>query len=314
MDAKGAQTMDNMNWKRRLLGLLGAGVLGFGSAAWANGGDARAQQELEEAEQSAQQAGQQVDQAAEDAFGGSGNMDVDLDADIDMNGDADTSAQSDTSMDEGTGGAGTERDAQGNPISRAAGRVGDAVENATEEVQEFFEERPKAPETRVMGMFGVAGFTGPLGDQLNAGPTWGVRAGRQMYGLFGLEAGYSGNRASVASPLAPANGAALTRHGLDVLAKAGPRLDNGLRPFGGVGLGVALVNPNDAADTIYTNGFMAEVPLAAGVEYDIGNITAGVRADYRFLHGENWALLAANAPGQDEGSLLSGLLTVGGRF
>ena len=107
-------------------------------------------------------------------------------------------------------------------------------------------------------------------------------------------------------------GSAIFRHGVDSLAKVGPTLESGLRPFVGAGLGVSLINPNAAAEGVATNDVLAEVPVAAGLEYDTGLLTAGVRGTARWTLGEEFAEAAL---GDDaDGSIFGASLTFGGCF
>ena len=58
---------------------------------------------------------------------------------------------------------------------------------------------------------------------------------------------------------------------------------------------------------------MEEVPLAAGIEFNGGALTAGIRTTYRVLLNEDFAD-AAPAEDGPSGGLLDASLTVGGRF
>jgi hypothetical protein len=134
---------------------------------------------------------------------------------------------------------------------------------------------------------GVNAFTGDLGDNTSAGALLGIQANSRPLPLIGLEVGYEGSR----NPFENFDGA-LWRHNVGALAKVGPQLgQNGdLRPFVGAGLGLSVLNPSDDGEVLFNNDFIAEVPVAAGVDYQFGAITAGARATYRFLSGENLGL------------------------
>ncbi len=151
---------------------------------------------------------------------------------------------------------------------------------------------------------GVIGYTGDLGADTGAGGFLGVQANSRPLPLLGLELGYEGSR----NPFEDINGA-LWRHNIGALAKVGPELgDNGdLRPFVGVGLGVSLLNPSGDSEILFDNDLITEVPVAAGVDYDFGAITAGARASYRFLGGENLGL-------DQNGNAINFGLQVGGAF
>jgi hypothetical protein len=93
------------------------------------------------------------------------------------------------------------------------------------------------------------------------------------------------------------------------LAKVGPQLgQNGdLRPFVGAGFGVSLLNPSDDGEILFDNDFVTEVPVAAGVDYKFGAVTAGARATYRFLGGEDLGLA-------QDGNAINFGVNLGGSF
>ena len=105
----------------------------------------------------------------------------------------------------------------------------------------------------------------------------------------------------------------LTRHGGSSLIKLSPPFLESVRPFVGVGLGPSQVSVSGAAGGLYTSDFMEEVPVAAGLEFNAGAFTAGVRTTYRLLMNEDFAD-AALAEGGPSGGLFDAALTVGGRF
>jgi hypothetical protein len=119
-----------------------------------------------------------------------------------------------------------------------------------------------------------------------------------------MELGYEGSRNS----LEGGGNGALWRHNVGLLAKVGPVIED-FRPFVGAGFGVGLLNPDDEASGVLGNDtdVITEVPLAAGIEYKIGEVTAGARATYRLLGDEELA-------GADQGNLFTAGISLGGRF
>ncbi|HEX8824813.1 MAG TPA: hypothetical protein VF794_33140 [Archangium sp.] len=161
---------------------------------------------------------------------------------------------------------------------------------AEREVTIYDDDDTRGGLTRDLGVSvsgGVNAFTGDLGDNTSAGALLGIQANSRPLPLIGLEVGYEGSR----NPFENFDGA-LWRHNVGALAKVGPQLgQNGdLRPFVGAGLGLSVLNPSDDGEVLFNNDFIAEVPVAAGVDYQFGAITAGARATYRFLSGENLGL------------------------
>jgi hypothetical protein len=152
---------------------------------------------------------------------------------------------------------------------------------------------------------GVNAYTNDLGDQTGAGAFLGVQANSRPLPIVGLELGYEGAR----NPFENLDGA-LWKHNVGALAKVGPELgaNGNLRPFVGAGFGVSVLNPSDDGEILFDNDFVTEVPVAAGIDYKLGGITAGARATYRFLGGENLGVL------DQDGNAVNVGLQVGGAF
>jgi opacity protein-like surface antigen len=162
---------------------------------------------------------------------------------------------------------------------------------------------------------GVGGLTGDLGARTAPGPLLGITAGAQPWRNVGVEAGFEGQRLPI-DDVRVGNEQAMYRYNAGVLAKAGPLvLDDKLRPYVGTGIGVSYLNVTDGAESLYDNDLMAELPLAAGVDYRFSSsIFAGARASYRVLFGDEFADDAITGDGNPDGNLLNFGLMVGGRF
>ena len=161
---------------------------------------------------------------------------------------------------------------------------------------------------------GVGGLTGEGGALTKPGPLVGISAGAQPFRLIGVEGGLEGQRLPI-SDARIAQGEALWRYNLGLLAKAGPLLvQDRLRPYVGAGAGISYFNASKGAESLYRNDFVAEVPVAAGVDYRFTpGIFAGARATYRFMIGEEFADFAT-ADNKTTGGLLNFSVTAGGRF
>lgn len=154
---------------------------------------------------------------------------------------------------------------------------------------------------------GLATYTGQLGGETDVGAFLGIQAEAQLFPAVGLEAGYEGS----ANGFTEANSGALWRHNLGAVAKFGPTLGDRWKPFVGAGVGISYIDTAGEADAQpYTNDFVPEFPLAAGVEYRFNGMTAGARATYRIIGGEDFA----SSGGSDEGDLVTAGLSLGGRF
>ena len=151
---------------------------------------------------------------------------------------------------------------------------------------------------------GLNAYTGDIGDNTGAGGFLGVQANSRPLPLIGLELGYEGAR----NPFEDLEGG-LWRHNVGALAKVGPALgaNGSLRPFVGAGFGVSLLNPSEDAEILFDNDVVTEVPLAAGVDYNLGPITAGARATYRLVGGEDLGLA-------QDGNIVNFGLQLGGAF
>ena len=161
---------------------------------------------------------------------------------------------------------------------------------------------------------GVGDYTGSLGAFTHPGPTWGAVLNFQPYDFLGVELGYEGSRQTVddnrfASGQAPV----LLRNGGASLIKLSPPFLERVRPFIGVGLGATYVNVSGEANGLYVSDFMEEVPLAAGLEFNSGAFTAGVRTTFRLLVNQAFADAALAEAGPD-GGLFDAALTLGARF
>jgi hypothetical protein len=175
------------------------------------------------------------------------------------------------------------------------------------------EDPQELPPLHVTANVGIADYTGNLGANTQVGPLYGVTVGAEQWDLVGVEAGYEGTTNSVSGD----GTGSVVRHDVNALLKAGPSFDlaqNDLHPYVGLGLGVSYVNPTDEAEASgLRTDFLGELPLAAGVEYQVGMIRAGVRGTYRVLFFDEFAEPTPSAD-NPSGGLLSGQLTVGGQF
>jgi opacity protein-like surface antigen len=150
---------------------------------------------------------------------------------------------------------------------------------------------------------GLTSYTGPLGGETNLGAFLDFQAEVPLLPGLGLEAGYEGS----ANGFTATNVGALWRHNVGAVAKLGPTLGGHWKPFVGAGLGISYIYTNGAEDE--RNGFVPELPLAAGVEYRFSGVTAGARASYRIIGGE-----AFTSGPSYEGDLLTAGVSLGARF
>jgi hypothetical protein len=156
---------------------------------------------------------------------------------------------------------------------------------------------------------GVSDYTGDVGENVQSGPAWGLTVNVQPTRIFGFELGYEGSKNDIENDLLP--DASLTRHGASGLVKIAPPLIDKVKPFVGAGLGASYVSV-DGGLGLYESDLVEEVPVAAGIEFNTGAVTAGLRATYRLLVDENFA--SNTSPGNPQGGLFDASFTLGGRF
>jgi opacity protein-like surface antigen len=162
---------------------------------------------------------------------------------------------------------------------------------------------------------GAGGLTGDLGERTAPGGLLGITAHADPWRYFGVEAGVEGQRLPIDDDRV-GDEQAIYRWNGNVMAKGGPLLlRDTLRPYVGVGAGLSYLNATEEAEDLYDNDFMAELPLAAGVDFRFTkNISAGARASYQILFFDEFADDAITDEDNPDGNLFNIGVTVGGRF
>ncbi|WP_434386860.1 hypothetical protein [Melittangium boletus] len=155
---------------------------------------------------------------------------------------------------------------------------------------------------------GVGNYTGTRGNFVQVGPSWGATLNLQPLRFLGFEIGYEGAYNPISS--AGVFDLALTRHGGSALAKLSLPFIEVVRPFVGVGVGGSYVFAEGTLLGGYRSGLVGELPLAAGVEFNVGKLTAGARATYRLLLSED----LSNQVEDPSGGFFDVVATVGLRF
>lgn len=157
---------------------------------------------------------------------------------------------------------------------------------------------------------GVSAFTGDLAAYSEAGPSYGVTLNLQPFNVVGIELGYEGSRNEIEDDRAQ-NGL-VARNGVSAMLKVAPPFIERVKPFVAAGLGASYLSVRNGA-ALYGNDYMQEIPLAAGIEFNAGMLTAGARGTYRVLIDEDFAN-EAEPTGDPEGGLFDATLTLGARF
>ena len=170
----------------------------------------------------------------------------------------------------------------------------------------------KRGDVNVILQGGIGDYSGSLGNFTQTGPSWGVTLNLQPTHVLGYEIGYDGSR-NLVDDERLVDSTALTRHGGYGLLKLGLPFIEKVRPFAGVGLGASYIHVSDGGhDGLYQNDFVEEVPLAAGVEFNTGLLTAGARLSFHWLIDESFA--DPGTQGNPQGGYVNGALNLGARF
>lgn len=168
----------------------------------------------------------------------------------------------------------------------------------------------KRGDVNVVASGGFGDYTGGLSEHTQTGPTWGVLVNLQPWHVLGYELAYDGSR-NLVDDVRLNESPALTRHGMSGMLKFGLPFIETIRPFAGIGIGASMVNvSNDGG--LYKDDFVEEVPMAAGIEFNTGAVTAGFRTTYRWLIDESFA--DAASAGNPQGGFLNAELNLGARF
>jgi len=290
------------SWQGRLLGAAGVLALGVGGSAWAQ------DVEVDVDEEEVRPAEETQNQAPPEDAGGSGEP-ADEGADW-INRPTEVLEQTPGETENGSRGLiGAESLSTQEPGTGGSGQgmLGDATE-----VRAPGGSRQYRPDLVVAIDGGYDTFTGDLGGMMMGGVGYGIRVGARVWQSVGLDVEYSGSRNGVQREWAPENGAAVSRHALDLILTGGKTFDSGVRPYAGLGFGVGRFAPNSFARASFDGDWFTEVPIVAGVDYQVGPVFAGVRGDWRFLMGEEFA--EATRGREVHGSMLGFSLNVGGQF
>jgi len=153
---------------------------------------------------------------------------------------------------------------------------------------------------------GVGNYTGELGESFEVGPAWGVTLNVQPLRFLGFELGYDGARNAGKTLLLEH---ALVRHGATGLIKLSLPFEL-VKPFVGGGLGISHLSASGDFEGAFGSDMVEEVPVALGIEFNTGRLTAGARATYRLLLGQD---LSEQAEDPD-GGFFDVTLTLGARF
>lgn len=155
------------------------------------------------------------------------------------------------------------------------------------EVRLRSEARPAGLPEDLQLVGGVQGLTAGLSAGTGMGPFGGVAALWQPLFLLGTELRYEAARLPIDDSRVPGS-ASLWSHALLGLAKLGLPVTEGLRPFLGVGVGLAYLQPTRGARDFYAQDVLVELPLVLGLELQRGRLSGGVQVGYRSVIGESF--------------------------
>lgn len=197
-----------------------------------------------------------------------------------------------------------------------SGQAGTEVNPAvtTTAVDTDWEEEKSEPDMRGLTLNlggGVEGYTGNLGDQIEAGGAWGVNAIIRPSKVFGIELGYSGAAHELgadgwtndSSELA--TGPDLIRNGAHAVATLGLNAA-AVQPYALAGLGVSRYTVRGNTDA-FSDDWSGSLPVGAGIRTHVGNFTADLRGTYSMMFDQD---VAAN-PGAENSFFGEDFLTAG---
>jgi len=218
------------------------------------------------------------------------------------------SAQGSAGAQDGTGGS-------GDPSSGAAPESNAGSQNVT-----VIEAEPSNSEARqpfsVTASGGVEGYTSSLAPRINPGPAWGVTLTAMPSTYVGFELSYAGASNSVKDPAIGVADTHIVRNGGDAAVRVNI-LPTAVAPFifGGVGFSGASVSNATAG---YHDDIFGNIPLGAGVDWQIGAFTAGARFTFNYLFGRDFTpptrTGAFGFSDKQGGDSYDGVIQVGGVF
>ncbi len=163
---------------------------------------------------------------------------------------------------------------------------------------------------------GVEGYTSSLAPRINPGPAWGVTIGAMPTNIVGLELNYAGATNSVDDPAVGDANTRIVRNGGSANVRVN-LLPTPLAPFvfAGAGINWATVS-NEAAG--YRNDTFGSIPMGAGLDWRIGDFTAGARFTFNYLFDREFTpptqTGAFGFGDKQGGDIYNGLIQVGGVF
>ncbi len=158
---------------------------------------------------------------------------------------------------------------------------------------------------------GIGGLTGALSDVTGTGPVYGVTLNLQPSNVVGFELAYDGGRFGI-DDARIADGSAVALNGGTAMIKLGLPFVEKVKPFVAGGFGASYASVSGATDGLYRSDLLEQLPLAAGIEFNTGAVTAGLRGTWRMLLDEDFAKTSGGA--SESGNQLDASFTLGGRF
>lgn len=148
-------------------------------------------------------------------------------------------------------------------------------------------ERHSGKGITVGALGGVEGYTGALAPRIQPGGAWGVNVGLQPSHFVGVELGYTGAANQIGDTGMFGGDSTLVRNGGHAHLKVSlaPRA---IEPYVFSGVGVSRVDFQGGAPGIYSDDYFGHVPLGGGLNFHIGDFTAGARVSYNMLFDQDF--------------------------
>ncbi|MFN7133378.1 MAG: hypothetical protein ACK4N5_14965 [Myxococcales bacterium] len=167
---------------------------------------------------------------------------------------------------------------------------------------------------------GVEGYTGSLAPRIEPGAAWGVGLGLQPSHFVGLELGYTGAANQIGgNEVFGVGGANMIRNGAHANVKVSLTARR-VEPFVFSGIGINRMDFRGGTPQDFNRDLYGQVPVGGGLNFHVGNFTAGARVSYNMLFDRDFVDPAATQPNslgidnKQSGDTWNGLLQIGANF
>ncbi len=147
-------------------------------------------------------------------------------------------------------------------------------------------ERHSGKGITVGALGGVEGYTGALAPRVQPGGAWGVNLGLQPSHFVGVELGYTGAANQIGDAGTFGGDSTIVRNGGHAHLKVSlaPRA---IEPYVFSGVGISRLDVQGSPGFVTEDTF-GHVPVGGGLNFHIGDFTAGARVSYNMLFDQDF--------------------------